>query len=126
MDKLVNLLNNWSIEDQMNANWDEFLTDEKNQIYLIFWCKDFIKRLVENDKILESEVRPVQIYDYEWKYADDEFWYSWFNQWLYYRVLMNLSISDTPIDDLCGYLKDDNEELRIEREFQKWNTIFPM
>jgi len=78
---------------------------EINQLLIIsreFW---FIKWLVDNDKIVETEVRPIQIYDYEWKYCDDEFWYSWFNQWLYYEVIMELAISDKPIELLISMLK---------------------
>lgn len=100
MEKLIELLNEynewWHWRDE---NFD------KNKLLVISKGYWFIKWLVDNDKILETEVRPIQIYDYEWKYCDDEFWYSWFNQWLYYRVIMELAISDKPIEDLISYLK---------------------
>jgi hypothetical protein len=92
-------------EYENTDNWENRYQVEFRESKIIskkFW---FIKWLVENDKVLETEVRPIQIYDYEWKYCDDEFWYSWFNQWLYYRVIMELAISDTPIEDLISYLK---------------------
>ena len=59
--------------------------------------KPFIKWLVENDKINLEKVK------INWlNYVNDEI--------LENKILMLLSISDTPIEDLCGYLKDDATE----------------
>ena len=118
MEKLIELLNEYTKKEKFWIIWK--LWEDPiwvywyvNDKYWLWWASKlviiskeywFIKWLVENDKILETEVRPIQIYDYEWKYFDDEFWYSWFNQWLYYRVIMELAISDTPIEDLVSYL----------------------
>ena len=75
-----------------------FYSDEK-VLSKKFW---FIKRLVENDKInlymLDSKAHNtdiiIELYKYEnLKDKDSK------------RLLMLLSISDTPIDDLISYLK---------------------
>ena len=89
MEKLIELLNEYWTQKQANANWKEFLEEEKNQIYLIFWM-DFIKWLVDNDKIDKNKVPfRYQLEDYTIKE----------------KLLMSLSISDTPIEDLISYLK---------------------
>ena len=124
MEKLIELLNKYSELRDERVSWEEWQPIRKRKkehleypiekiriISRYYW---FIKRLVENEKIDKDKVKLLSVFQETWYYN------------LYQSLLMILSISDTPIDDLCGYLKDDNEELRIEREFQKWNTIFPM
>ena len=119
MEKLIELIWEWQKEMHPDGiylpvvayrDWifwsdSDCLSSVMDEIHLISKPCGFIKWLVDNDKILEAEVRPIQIYDYEWKYCDDQFWYGWFNQWLYYRLIMELAISDTPIKDLISYLK---------------------
>ena len=63
--------------------WKDFI--ELNRLILISKEYEFIKWLVENDKIDESKI-----------FCD---------QWLYYSLLCKLAISDTPIEDLISYLK---------------------
>ena len=75
--------------------------EEQFHMYVCYKKGDFIKWLVENDKI-----------DFEWmswnwkliSYLTDEKDYKWndIKEWV---VLMLLSISDTPIKDLISYLK---------------------
>lgn len=96
MEKLIELLNEYWTQKQANANWKEFLEEEKNQIYLIFWM-DFIKWLVENDKIdTESYCRITSI-ERKWEkdvYRDEVD-----------SLLMLLAIQDEPIRFLCDILK---------------------
>ena len=111
MEKLIPLLNErhnlewilWS-----NVNWDYLFVkwDKENKFYeeqIIskkFW---FIKRLVENDKIdrekfWNSETKSS-------KYSDFELSYDTPREDYINILLMELSISDTPIEDLISYLK---------------------
>lgn len=100
MEKLIELLNEFSSED---FNWCERdgkiydrqeMYDEADMfiemwVYIIskqFW---FIKWLVENDKINLDEVERYSV-----------FWYTY-----YQNLLMLLSISNSPIEDLILYLK---------------------
>lgn len=94
MEKLIELLNEYVKELWI---WDYVWWHNKktveNSDYIIskkFW---FIKWLVENDKIdlLQLDNRIALSMSIEFNKVE--------------RVLMALSISDTPIDDLCGYLK---------------------
>ena len=72
---IYNKEDDWVDEDWI---WDEWICSKK------FW---FIKRLVENDKIdIEKFPQIMEYSDYE-------------------SLLMLLSISDTPIEDLISYLK---------------------
>lgn len=125
MEKLLNLLNEYEEKriKKINADWKlrvkllfkpytkEALTNQAYQsvhneiISKYYW---FIKRLVEKDKIDTMKLekiwyeKTVCMYDWQYKeiveYSD------------YESLLMLLSISDTPIEDLCGYLKDDATE----------------
>ena len=67
----------------------------------------FIKWLVDNDKIDKKKidtrlVRYVEShYDEEWYWVEN----SYEDYELYECLLMLLAISDTPIEDLCSYLK---------------------
>ena len=59
--------------------------EEHFPMYVCYKKGDFVKWLVENDKIDESKI-----------FCD---------QWLYYSLLCKLAISDTPIEDLISSLK---------------------
>ena len=93
MEKLLNLLNEY---------WkDEIERDETeiNRFYTWIISKKFwfIKWLVENDKIDLVNV----IKNIKWCPFDTHYW----NMNKYECILMALSISDTPIEDLISYLK---------------------
>jgi len=72
-----------------------------------FW---FIKRLVDNDKIDLRKLKNIYMSDY-WSSDDIFLAYDKWEQWIIYIVdyyeslLMQLSISDNPIQDLVLYLK---------------------
>lgn len=96
MEKLIELLNEYDKEDE----WSETKWTEKHFWWLLelqiiskkFW---FIQWLVENDKIDMITLWKV------WMYWDlEQCWISPYN-----ALLMLLSISDTPIEDLLLYLK---------------------
>lgn len=100
--KLIELLNEYekTLEQNLQIEWTEVWIKSTPEIVISkkFW---FIKRLVENDKI-----------DFEWmswhwkiiSYLTDEKDYKWndIKEWV---VLMLLSISSSPIEDLISYLK---------------------
>jgi len=99
MEKLIELLNEF---DGKNHWWDydeEYLTSDEfygenwdlEIISKKFW---FIKWLVENDKIDFNKDALVSLASELWCTARDE-----------KIVLMVLSISDTPIEDLISYLR---------------------
>ena len=73
-----------------------------------FW---FIQRLVENDKIDLEKVyekiwKPQIIMYEEWSKEEELCEIIWVNERDYYEdIIMLLSISDTPIEDLISYLK---------------------
>ena len=111
MEKLIPLLNErhnlewvlWSSRegwDYLFVKWDkENKFFEERIISKWFW---FIKRLVENDKInlwkikklyRKSNEHSIHTYPIMYEYSDLE------------CLIMLLSISDTPIDDLISYLK---------------------
>lgn len=111
MEKLSKLLNEYleskekDIQQFMNITALMTQSDSKlYQIYIIskqFW---FIKWLVESDKIdfslIPNKIKEIWIpmkINWEIKY--------WFDSSDYYWLLMLLSISDTPIEDLISYLK---------------------
>ena len=129
MDKLIELLNEYEIEKEKSEwvnvdayvefkwdynhdrlvrydetdhwEWDNLYWDTA-VAYLIsksFW---FIKRLVENDKIdIDKIDKKIRIYDYVEEYEE----YDYVFPDIYKQLLMLLSISDSPIDDLISYLK---------------------
>ena len=74
--------------------WTDVLED--TVISKRFW---FIKWLVENDKIDRE-----QFYDKARKIITD-FDLKWEYEWACNEIIMLLSISDTPIEDLVSYLK---------------------
>jgi hypothetical protein len=105
MEKLVKLLNkyNWIdtfwIDEYDDSNWNcscficrwdgtECFVNERI-ISKRFW---FIKRLVDKNMI--------DLFKLPKKF--EEIWFFW---WVANRIVMLLSISDTPIDDLISYLK---------------------
>lgn len=99
MEKLLNLLQEFYWENRKFSNddwlltmtnWVENLSGAYAQTYITSKQGWFIKWLVENDKIDLLQL-------------DNRIALSEFNK--VERVLMALSISDTPIDDLISYLK---------------------
>ena len=101
MEKLLNLLQEFYGENRKfsnddwlltMSNWVENLSGAYAQTYIISLKGGFIKRLVENDKINLDEI----------PYLTDELWWG-FDE--YEEVIMILSISDTPIEDLISYLR---------------------
>ena len=105
MEKLIELLNEYEKESNLKSEifWEksEFIVTSKK-----FW---FISWLVENDKIDTSKANDKNLNGYEIELriravkelvADSEE-----KTVLYLNLLMLLSISDTPIDDLISYLK---------------------
>ena len=94
MKKLLKLLNEYRTEKgERNLNESEVSQTLDSLNYL----RLFIKWLVENDKINvhRVEVRPFS----------DDITIREFPDYIYEMVLMLLSISDTPIEDLISYLK---------------------
>lgn len=87
MDKLLNYLKEYA-PDYCKELPDDIIMDE----IVISKRFGFIKRLVDNDKIDRDKV--------DEKIPHIFFWYM-----NYQILLMLLSISDTPIDDLISYLK---------------------
>jgi len=109
--KLIELLNEyerskwyewwWEIK-----NWIPYFDDElpktKEYISVLICAKPygFIKWLVENDKIDLDKVKEIWIKHNGRMDVDGLYRFS-----VYERILMLLSISDTPIEDLISYLK---------------------
>ena len=73
----------WNTEYNLNDEYTALIISKK------FW---FIKWLVENDKIDISKIKCWYVYN---DTEEDKV----------KNVIMNLSISDTPIEDLISYLK---------------------
>ena len=107
MEKLIELLNEYEQEEWCwrlkywklhNKYYDDY--DRKDEeIRLISKWYGFIKWLVENDKIDREKFYDkardiISDFDLKWKY-----------EWASNEVIMILSISDTPIEDLISYLK---------------------
>ena len=94
MEKLIELLNEynewWHWRDE---NFD------RNKLLVISKWYWFIKWLVENDKIDRE-----QFYDKARKIITD-FDLRWEYEWACNEIIMLLSISDTPIEDLVSYLR---------------------
>ena len=99
MEKLIELLNEYENTD----NWENRYQVEFRESKIIskkFW---FIKWLVENDKIdrekfWNSETKSSKYSDFELSYDTPREDYT-------NILLMELAISDTPIEDLILYLK---------------------
>ena len=108
MEKLIELLNEydkikWDKEEPI-YNWKIAIKTKIYQTYLVSARYWFIKWLVENDKIdfslIPNKIKEIWIpmkINWEIKY--------WFDSSDYHWLLMLLSISDTPIEDLVSYLR---------------------
>lgn len=101
----------WYVEE-MREEWINVCRPQFQQFYLLeimLISKQYplVKRLVDNDKIDKKKidtrlVRYVEShYDEEWYWVEN----SYEDYELYECLLMLLAISDTPIEDLCSYLK---------------------
>ena len=117
MEKLIELLNEWyqeryktnphfnKFEDYWGNDYWYFIWDDKLMVETEVRTKKywFIKWLVDNDKIdrKKLEIRP---FSDELVYSDSDCTV-YRSGTTYEMLLMLLSISDTPIDDLIGYLK---------------------
>jgi hypothetical protein len=112
--KLIELLNEYRTEKlrrEMYVNWAdkeaiELSEAERINEYEVSqtldsqnYLKSFVKWLVENDKIDRE-----QFYDKARKIITD-FDLRWEYEWACNEIIMLLSISDTPIEDLILYLK---------------------
>ena len=121
MEKLIELLNEYGTQEEIkwkwyfvpnHIQWEWCDNSECSDLLIIskkFW---FIKWLVENDKIDYRKLDYKNIYMSDYWSSDDIFLaYNKGEQWIIYTVdyyeslLMLLSISDTPIEDLLLYLK---------------------
>jgi hypothetical protein len=109
MKKLIELLNEyipkwWSIEHWGKSVFYEWLNYNDRIIWKDFW---FIKWLVENDKIDKKKIDTRLVRNVESHYDEDWYWVenSYEDYSDYKCLLMLLSISDTPIEDLISYLK---------------------
>lgn len=111
-DYIENYGNDTKVREEENYildTWIEFVYWSRVYLYETIISKKFwfIKRLVENDKIEKKKIdtRLVRYvdshYDEEWNWVEN----SYEDYELYDVLLMLLSISDTPIDDLILYLK---------------------
>lgn len=105
MEKLIELLNEYG--NEICNHWGDYqtdmdFTDRDTYWYLSkkFW---FIKWLVENDKIDLVKFSD-KLSNSNWT-MEDRYRYLNSDFWLYHTLLMLLSISDTPIEDLINYLK---------------------
>ena len=110
--KLIELLNEyrekelWYRVPEWEEKWQPWIITEQ-LISKKFW---FIKWLVENDKIDLENLQCVFSWNInKWKTLMEETdWYERY-EWTEYEatesLIMLLSISDTPIDDLISYLK---------------------
>ena len=104
----------WTLRQSGKIEWDVRWTDhtlEDEEVSMVIKSKEFwfIKWLVENDKIDTSKANDKNLNGYEIELriravkelvADSEE-----KTVLYLNLLMLLSISDTPIEDLISYLK---------------------
>ena len=122
MEKLIELLLNYE-EEIKKSEWDyryywnmidslqlecrnvissQILMREERWLILISKSYGFIQRLVENDKIDKKKINKLIKWQEVWYgyEVQEEEYYS-----IYESLLMLLSISDTPIDDLILYLK---------------------
>jgi len=92
---------NWATEREIEmADIEKVDEDElEKNLNKLSDLKPFIKWLVENDKI--DRVQKTKEFRLQIELDD---WYYW-ELWWEDRLLMLLSISDTPIEDLISYLK---------------------
>jgi hypothetical protein len=96
----------WALYVSWKVEWSVAWTDHdisNEEMWMVIKSKEywFIKWLVENDKIdrdeiiINSDFMPIA-FDRKWEK------YEWSEE---KQLLMLLSISDTPIEDLISYLK---------------------
>lgn len=118
MEKLIELLNEYNCDVLWLADhreykdymwWMRLTSVWAWKIYLYVISKEywFIKWLVENDKIDKKKIDTRLVRNVESHYDEDWYWVE--NSYEDYSdtdtLLMLLSISDTPIEDLISYLK---------------------
>jgi hypothetical protein len=101
--------NNLFRRDTRDEEWSHLYSNTADT-YVISKKYGFIQRLVEQDKIDTDAYKTVYSWDLDkWKTLTREIWWDDFYQvtehWVYESLLMLLTISDTPIDDLIYYLK---------------------
>ena len=119
MERLLNLLQEFYWENRKFSNddwlltmtnWVENLSGAYAQTYIISLMGGFIKWLVENDKIDTDAYKTVYSGDLDKRKTLtmssgwDEF-YQVTEHWVYESLLMLLSISSSPIEDLISYLR---------------------
>lgn len=114
MQKLLDLLNEYEfkVADTYNYSEREATEDDLERLSERIISKKywFIEWLVENDKIDTDAYKTVYSGDLDKRKTLtmssgwDEF-YQVTEHWVYESLLMLLSISDTPIEDLISYLK---------------------
>ena len=114
MEKLIELLNEydkikWDKEEPI-YNWKIAIKTKIYQTYLVSARYGFIKRLIENDKINLEDLQCVFSWNInKWKTlmleTDGYERYEWTEYEATESLLMLLSISDSPIEDLISYLK---------------------
>ena len=113
MEKLIGLLNEYeakrhktSVIPQIRKGETRLSYLEMNWSYSELLCISkrygFIKRLVDNDKIDDYIINDA-VMKKEW--IDEREEYDYVFPTKYEQLLMLLSISDTPIEDLISYLK---------------------
>ena len=118
MEKLIELLNEYeNRDDDQQIEWRIWEWDKGengkvrgvvNEVYM-WWVSElvvcsayywFIKWLVNNDKIRKDIYRPIPL-RIKATYEDGVVYHDKLED----RIIMLLSISDTPIEDLISYLK---------------------
>jgi len=117
MEKLIELIWEWQEETHPDGiylpvvayrDWifwsdSDCLSSVMDEIYLVSKKAWFIKWLVDNDKIDFNKLEKIwyekTVYEYNWQYREIVKYSD------YESLLMLLSISDTPIEDLISYLK---------------------
>jgi hypothetical protein len=103
MEKLIELLNEYEKENWRNFEVKEiWMTFRNNDLMVISKRYWFIKRLLDNDKI-DFDKRPTRNKYRLQQYKTELWWYGKIDE--YSELLMLLSISDNPIEDLISYLK---------------------
>lgn len=105
MEKLIKLLDEYDHKKTEDLErWKQRVDNQKlwiisKQFWFIYW-------LVKQDKIDIEKIENSEYYLIDWFYYNErkKFWIEWLDD-VEKILLMLLSISDTPIDDLILYLK---------------------
>ena len=120
--EIIKLLNEWSEYEEKeygfrNYEWvlsirwpqakrlcipNEYLSTEESEVIIVSKSYGFIKWLVDNDKIDTFRILEKRFDTQKWYEREH---YHTVNEWNTDLLLMLLSISDSPIDDLISYLK---------------------